>query len=335
MLEEIHRAKKVIVPIHVFGLTGYEDLLHRHAAEFRNRAWVMAWYRSDSDEWARQLTNLIVHIADSKSQRGAGYQCDVGIITALERVEAESVLKLEAGWKEVRVNDDDAIYYSGRFVRGEKSISAVLCACTEIGMPYAACQSMKLIENFRPRYLGMCGIAAGAVGVPGDILIAERAWDYGSGKIRQGSGGEQEFLPAPRQIALEPSLRARLGRFAMRDDVRYSIRKLWAGGNESGPPAVHIGSFASGAAVLEDSGLVGRIKAQDRKVIAIEMEAYSLFLASVVAKAPKPGAFCIKAVSDHGNSDKSDSYQAYAAFTSSRYLYEFCLDQLTESTLTT
>jgi hypothetical protein len=50
------------------------------------------------------------------------------------------------------------------------------------------------IYTFRPRHLAVTGIAAGARGSFGDIVVSDQVWDYGIGKIAYARFGRSEFL---------------------------------------------------------------------------------------------------------------------------------------------
>jgi nucleoside phosphorylase len=55
------------------------------------------------------------------------------------------------------------------------------------------------------------------------------------------------------------------------------------------------------------------------------MESYSVFYAAQNSTDPKPKAIVIKSICDFADSEKSDKYQKFAAYTSSqfaKYLYE-------------
>lgn len=86
---------------------------------------------------------------------------------------------------------------------------------------------------------------------------------------------------------------------------------------------MYIGPVASGAAVLGDSEMAESIVRQQRKLIGIEMESYGVFAAADESPLPQPKAFSIKSVSDFADSGKGDSYQKYAAYTSSAALRVF------------
>jgi nucleoside phosphorylase len=69
--------------------------------------------------------------------------------------------------------------------------------------------------------------------------------------------------------------------------------------------------------------VVDEIKLQHRSLLGIEMEAYGLFAAAASAEFPRPTPIAIKSVCDFADEDKSDEFQAYAAYTSARALGGF------------
>ncbi|WP_437282526.1 pentapeptide repeat-containing protein [Sorangium sp. So ce375] len=90
------------------------------------------------------------------------------------------------------------------------------------------------------------------------------------------------------------------------------------------PPArpfrVHIGPIATGKAVREDAGLFERLKPIGRKVLGVEMEAAAI---GYVAERLGRRSIIAKAVSDHGDDDKDDSFRAFACRASAELLVAF------------
>ncbi|WP_437516737.1 phosphorylase family protein [Sorangium sp. So ce1099] len=90
------------------------------------------------------------------------------------------------------------------------------------------------------------------------------------------------------------------------------------------PPArpfrVHIGPIATGKAVQEDAGLFERLKPIGRRVLGVEMEAAAI---GYVAERLGRRSIIAKAVSDHGDHDKDDSFRAFACRASAEFLFAF------------
>ncbi|WP_437492801.1 pentapeptide repeat-containing protein [Sorangium sp. So ce1014] len=92
-----------------------------------------------------------------------------------------------------------------------------------------------------------------------------------------------------------------------------------------GPPQarpfrVHIGPIATGKAVQEDAGLFERLKPIGRKLLGVEMEAAAI---GYVAERLGRRSIIAKAVSDHGDRDKDDSFRAFACRASAEFLFAF------------
>ncbi|WP_437563742.1 pentapeptide repeat-containing protein [Sorangium sp. So ce542] len=89
---------------------------------------------------------------------------------------------------------------------------------------------------------------------------------------------------------------------------------------EARPFRVHIGPIATGKAVQEDAGLFERLKSIGRKVLGVEMEAAAI---GYVAERLGRRSIIAKAVSDHGDHDKDDSFRAFACRASAEFLFAF------------
>jgi nucleoside phosphorylase len=316
-------------PAHIVGLTAYRELADRVAGEFERDMWFVVHYDPSSDEWQQPLGRKLIHIAETSEASPPSYETDLAIITALHQVELEAVLQLPGGWATLPRENDDTIYHHGRFTRGSHGVGVVAAAAIEMGMPAATALAMKMITHFRPRYLALVGIAAGVKGRMGDILVADQSWDYGSGKSSYDeASGVAEFFPAPNPIPIAPALKAKFQLFALDHRVTRQIFADWKGRRRGVAPEVRIGPVASGASVLENRPIIERLLTGNRKLIGVEMETYGVFLAARVSCEPRPYAMSIKSICDHGDTKKSDDHQAYAAYTSARYVHEFALEHL-------
>lgn len=312
-------------PDHVVGLTAYDELVALHETHFRSELMYLVKYDRSSNTWSDAIGRKILAVERSKAPSSdGGYDYDVAVITALHRVEMEAVLAWPVAWTELTAAGDDSVYHRAEVARdgGHRPLRVVAAAALDMGMPAATALAMKMAITFRPRYLAMAGIAAGVGCGPGDILVADSAWDYGSGKYRETGDGAREFLPAPTHVSVHPRLRARLVEFASRDQVRRDIQARWPGAWLQHQLEVKVGPIGSGAAVIDSAVMVEEVKGQHRKVIGIEMETFGVFTAARACPAPRPQVLSIKSVSDFG-AQKTDDYQRLAAFTSAQFLLEF------------
>ena len=241
------------------------------------------------------------------------YGCTAAILTAVE-IETRGIKHAFDGWKHVSIKGDDQNYYKTSFIRDGREHEIITAQQNVMGMNAATMLASKVIYSFRPKYVLMCGIAAGvadeAIELYGDVIVPDLIWDYSTGKyvgpdeseIRFGDVG---FLPRP--IAVKP------------DPEALEVVKSTIGdpGNEF---HVHIGPMACGSSVVANSEMVDRqIKAMYPNSVGLDMESYSICYAAEACSTPRPRALVIKSICDYANSEKSDKFQRFAAYTSSGY----------------
>ncbi|WP_437730496.1 pentapeptide repeat-containing protein [Sorangium sp. So ce1335] len=93
------------------------------------------------------------------------------------------------------------------------------------------------------------------------------------------------------------------------------------------PLRVHVGPIATGKTVREDPELFSRLRREVRKTLGAEMEAAAI---GYVAEHLGRRSIIVKAVSDHGDHDKDDAFQAFAARASATFLLAFLQKHMPE-----
>ena len=187
-------------------------------------------------------------------------------------------------------------------------------------MVTTAILSAKLISLLRPKLIVMCGICAGVRQKVrlGDVLLADPAWDFQSGK-RVKDEGNSSFSMAPHQLSVPAIVRTCVQQLQT-DRTSLATMSASFGTDMPGISQIIVGPVASGSAVLADGEVIQEIKSQHRELIGVEMEVYGLYAAAEAASSPKPKAFALKAVCDFADPDKQDGVQRYAAFASANVL---------------
>lgn len=319
LLEEVVRRDVYRRPQHVILLTAYSELAARVSVRFPNERWTTLTYESTADAWSSQLRAKAEHIIAAKAadkDLPVRFESEVGIVCALDDPELSSILRLPWQWQTLAVPHDHSMYYRGHLRLGQRDIRIHATACPRMGLTAAAVQTMKLLHSFHPQYIAMTGIAAGVRERTnlGDVIAAEMSWDYGSGKY-EVIDDTARLSVAPNIIRLDPSIQVHLKALAKNTEKLAKIRSSWPAQPPPNALQVRIGPVASGAAVVADEDKVREIEQQHRKVVGIDMEAYSVFEAANEVGAPRPTAICLKGVSDFADSKKSDDFQRYAAYT--------------------
>lgn len=324
LLTEIYETGNLHRPRHIIGLTAYEAVEQAVSREFTSRSWVLVWQSPLNRDWIQTIGNAVKYIDDQGAQRLRDYDLDLAIVTALP-LELEAIRKLPWAWMPDEVLDESQFVIRGAFDSGGKSYSVVAAVASRMGMVSASVLASKLITKFRPRVIAMPGICAGVRDkvALGDVICAETSWDYQSGKHVTKEQAVSGFQMDPHFIPADAFVIARIDQLARDDAFAVQVWRNWQA-RQAAPPALRRGPVASGAAVLADPAVTERIKTQQRKVIAVEMELYGVFSAAEQAARPKPIAIGLKSVCDFADDEKSDAVQPYAAYTSAAYLREFC-----------
>tara|TARA_R110001606_G_scaffold7202_1_gene31985 strand:- start:630 stop:1871 length:1242 start_codon:yes stop_codon:yes gene_type:complete len=335
-LNQIEIDDDIKVPYHIIGITAHVDQIDEYQADFEKSLWRLIEYIDGTEDWKDVLRNKIEYLIKSKKQIKSEIisklNFDVAIITALRKPELAHVLKLDINWLEKKYdNDDMTLYHIGQINKPDGGIiRLVAAAAPQMGMCAASVLSMKLIHKFRPKYLIMCGIAAGIKDscAMGDILINEEAWDGSSGKISVTANGEHLFLPDPRHKVLDEKLKERFLDLKMSRKYLNSISENYTANKPDGTLNTQIGPLASVPAVIQNNKQIEEIQKHSRKLIGIEMESYGVFYSAAHCSDPKPKAISFKSVCDFANEDKNDFWQDYAAYTSANYMYQIIINEL-------
>lgn len=333
LIKEIQTSERYQTPLKIIGLTEYEESMKSVYTEFESYLHSLVKFDRQNEEWVIQLKNQINHIIKSKKDSQVEiveHDYDLAIICALENVELDSLKNLPVEWEEVFFQNDNSRYFSGIINKGDKELKIVISAAIQMGMVASSVLTMKVISHFRPRYLAMSGIMAGVKGKVnlGDIIVFDSCWDYGNGKIIHEESMNIDFLPDPLPLRLDPDLKGAISRLSSNDAIIQEIKSKWPANKPSESLSVHIGSVATGSAVLANADIVKEIGKHSRNLLGVEMEAYGVLYAATHATKPRPQTFIVKSICDFADENKNDSYQAYAAYTSATFIYNFAISYL-------
>lgn len=252
------------------------------------------------------------------------FKCFVAVIVVTEREEA-GVRAHIRDFNKISVENDDQIYYESFFERDGEKKRIIMAKQNEMGMTAAAVLCTKLIEEFRPKYLIMTGIAAGIADAKdekqyyGDVVVADMVWNYASGKFVNPEQaeiriGEVGFIPRPEVVNMNHQLN------------QYIEKAIASMDNQC---HVYIGPMACGTNVVANREIIEKqVRSQINRTAAVDMESYAVAYAAQNATKPRPEALVIKSVCDYGDARKCDYYQKFAAYTSfefAKLLYEHYL----------
>lgn len=256
----------------------------------------------------------------SRTVRDKEYKTDVALMS-VTNTEFSAVIR-NHDWKAKTVLGDDQIYDVATFERDGKTRTLVHAKQSEMGMTCAATTAMKLIYEFSPRYLIMIGIAAGVAledveeQMYGDVVVPDVVWNYSAGKFVSPDGasisfGDVGFLPRSTYASIPEEI------------LPYVKKAIDSPENQC---HVHVGPMACGSTVVANRKILEKqIHSQLQSTAGLDMESYAVVFAAQSAPCPRPIPIIIKSVCDFADSEKSDDYQRFAAYTSCEFaklLYE-------------
>lgn len=321
LLFEIREGELANGPRYVVGITANREVAGDALGQFEDWCWTILAYSESNDEWVNRATNCARFVRDRASQRVADAdRTDLVIVCALQDPELAEVLKLPWNWESPRPLDDVTFVRDGVVDVKGRRITVCATAAPRMGMVATALRSASLIAQLRPRMIAMTGVCAGVRGKVsmGDVLFADPAWDFQSGK-RVKDKKNSQFSMRPHQLAAHAKIRAHVEQ--IRDDAEGLTKMVGAfDGHPPGIRRVVIGPVASGSAVLADGEVIREIREQHQGLVGVEMEIYGLYAAAHEAPSPQPLCFALKAVCDFADPAKEDGEQRYAAYASARVL---------------
>jgi nucleoside phosphorylase len=223
------------------------------------------------------------------------------------------------------------VYYLTVWSTGSRTLTLVAAQQNRMGLVQAALTTNRLVSCWKPRLVAMTGVCAGnqAHVRKGDLVAASEVFDYGSGKIADG-----KLIPDYHSVSTDDSLLCLLTMMAADRQLCEETKNSWpvVPGRPDTELTVHVGAFASGAAVVADERIVKDIATKKRSVRALDMEAYGVASASIANRPPLP-FLVIKGVQDFADGFKSDEYRSYCAHVSAVFLRAF-LARYADSTVT-
>jgi len=252
---------------------------------------------------------------------------DVVVVCALHSPELDQLLRVgPKTWAELPHDiSDPHTYHCTKFIASSgQEIRVVAAAPNQMGLTSASVLATKMILRFRPKFVAMVGIAAGAREESqgfGDIIVAEHTFDYSAGKIVSGPTGP-EHVPDPKPFGMNSLLMARAKEWQRQRLELDEIVRLWPAEAPRTQLRIHVGALASGGSVVDAAAIVSNIQQHWRKLVGIEMEAYGVHCACRDSVNPEPIFMCVKSICDFAHA-KHDAWQRYAAFTSAQFLFRF------------
>ena len=324
LYREIRESEIFKKPNHIILLTSFSDLKDRYQVEIESSSFRIIQYEPLALTWANELESLINYIQqynrDKTRHLANTYDFFAAIVTAVD-IEFDSCKEIIENTSLIKKEYDDTYYTIGN-IRGDVSKKVVLLKQHQMGLTASSVASFKVISNFKPKYIVMSGIAGGVKGSVelGDVVLATEVVEFTSGKILNGLSLDKMFKPEPKYLSVSSEIKEILNK-DFDSDLDHIMEEHNYESRELNRFNVIVGSIVSGPFVLQNDFVINEfILPYNRKVKAIDMEAYGVLYASENAFNPKPKAIICKAISDFADEQKSDDYQKNAALNSAYFV---------------
>ena len=301
-------------PKNIVGTTADSEARDQYEEEFRKLTTQILMVTPELPDWRFSLEKLISRIKRSQEHPRESL-VDACFVTALRHPELEAVLKLQIAWTPEQSLGNGVLIQEGTAEIDGKLRRFVCAHSTQMGMIAASFMVRALWEKYYPKLIIMTGICGGIRNVKlGDVIIADRSWDWQSGKwLHTGT-----FDSAPDHKEACPELVA-LARGT--EDLSLSFWKDQSQRPED-PPNILVGPMLSGSAVVEDPTKHEIFIRQHRKAIAVDMECFGVYFSANMSVDPQPKVLCIKCVSDLADRNKLDNFQSYCSDLSAKIGFE-------------
>ena len=262
------------------------------------------------------------HSSIKIEQSGQETKADILIVAALykERKWVQKVFNCE--WR--NVEKGGVVYQFAEYKIDDQIFKIVAVSQLHMGMPQAAVLTTRSIMLWSPSVVVMTGICAGVEGqvTMGDIVIANKVFDYGSGKIVGG-----KLRPNFEPVQIDAWLWQLLELFRNDEAIMEEIDREYPldHGRPDSPLVAHLGSMGCGSAVVADAAMIEEIVLTERKLLALDMESYAVALATSLSTTTtrRVEFFIVKSVVDFANSLKGDTHHDYSCYVSAAFLKKF------------
>lgn len=314
LLRQIVEDEVLPTPTHLLGVTASEETRNEVDHQFKELVTNVLHVSADQDNWKGVLQQYVQRLLRTENEN-TSFIYDVVVLNALRKPELEAVYN---SWP-LELSDEKLVGSNINCRTGHLKLSndkSLKIACAHLNQmgPIAATHSTEVVlKHFKPRVIIMTGICGGfsdAVSV-GDVVIAEKSWDWQSGKWVED--WSLQAASDPKEASNE------LVSLAKTIDVEMSsFYEQYTGFRPAHHPKLIPAPMVSGSSVVASTDIQKVFRSQHRKMAAIDMECYGLYYSCANHHGQPTKMICIKSVSDLADRAKDDNYQSYCSFISAR-----------------
>jgi len=330
-LTEIYENPDIKRPLQVIGLTEYEEEFNQQKEEFRDRLWYLLFYSQRELRWKKSLKNKVTQLMGMKRDFVQTLldrdKYDVGVICALSE-EFEQMQRAFDGcvWDDCRLPGLPFLFRTTTVATSQLHDVKVIAACAERpGVCATSILATAMYTVARVDALFMTGITAGVNDGTiklNDVIIADSVGDYATGKLEDDKEGEVSWLREIHEASASTRLLSAASAVARDAELCTDINNDMLGKHlitADTNVKFQTAKTVCGPFVLASSTIVDILKDSDRKLQAIDMEGFGLYL---TAHSLEKQALWIKAVCDFADRSKGDNYHKSCSYASAAFLYQ-------------
>ncbi len=337
-LTEIYENPDIKRPLQVIGLTEYEEEFNQQKEEFRDRLWYLLFYSQKDIKWKKSLKDKVIQLMGMKRDFIQTLldrdKYDVGVICALSE-EFEQLQKAFYGctWDDCRLAGLPWLFRTTTVPTASFKDVKVIAACADRpGVCATSILATALYTVARVDAIFMTGITAG-VDYDGirldDVIIAESVLDYATGRLEEEEDrkGEIKWLREIHQANASNRLLSAATSLArdseICEDINHELREK---NLKDGRDNVQFrkAKTVCGPFVMASGTLVDVLKNDERKLQALDMEGFGLYL---TAHNLEKNALWIKAVCDFADIHKGNAHHKCCSYVSAAFLYQLIRDK--------
>lgn len=167
----------------------------------------------------------------------------------------------------------------------------------------------------------------------GDIVVADPCYTHESGKYIEDEDKSVEFQPTSTHVNSSAILSSLLYELSLNNTLLKEIYDSYSNTKPSLPPRIHTGPVSSGNAVIANETLLRGIIKNERNLLGVDMEIYGLYRSCFLTPYPAPEFLAFKAISDYADNMKSDEYQDYCFYLTSKLLEHLIKNMLIQNNI--
>ncbi|PWE16077.1 phosphorylase family protein [Alcaligenes faecalis] len=339
LLRQIMEDGTTPAPRYIIGMTANADTRAEFEADFESLVTRVLHIAPGEHRWKQDLSGYLLYLRYTSSARESN-DFDICVLNALREPELSGLLR---AWGP-RLGAEQLLGRSISYRTGTVTLGGVerrlVCAHLKQMGPVASTHAATaMLSEFRPRILlmtGICGGFADHVDI-GDLVVAEKSWDWQAGKWRDGGGAPTELQAANVttnatnhgfDARLETSLDQRnaspelIAEAQALSEKIAAIHEGYQGVKPNKTPKLVIGPMVTGSSVVASTDIQTLFREQHRKMIGVDMECYGVYYAAELHGGAPVKAICIKSVSDLADRAKGDDFQAYCSHMSAMIALE-------------